>query len=401
MQSVETFTVSKTLQKILETQFEVGKLKLSFVMSLIANTDTDTEYKEVFTCVWSKNQAMEKRKHGDDSSTPVDIISSDPVYNGYLMSKHRSCWIHVVWSVKASGKKISKREAQNLRGFKLTAKCFLGEIPCRARSKRQMESKNSISKQKTKMDDGAFQCYLENLWRTFPEDKRSAFAYFDCLWFALYRNSSFREKVLSWIKKKQIFSKKYVLVPIVCWSHWSLVIFCHFGESLQSKTKTPCILLLDSLQMANPMRLEPDIRKYVAHLQKLALLLEENSKFPYVQYVFLAARFVFDIYKAEGRPEEKQMIYRIPLLVPKVITIQDVGDVVIILYVGLTFDFFQVPQQRDDKECGNFVLYYLNLFVESAPENFTVEGYPYFMKKDWFNAEGVDRFCETLDSFGM
>ncbi|XVF54632.1 hypothetical protein PTKIN_Ptkin05aG0197000 [Pterospermum kingtungense] len=301
MQSVETFTVSKTLQKILETQFEVGKLKLSFVMSLIANTDTDTEYKEVFTCVWSKNQAMEKRKHGDDSSTPVDIISSDP-----------------------------------------------GEIPCRARSKRQMESKNSISKQKTKMDDGAFQCYLENLWRTFPEDKRSAFAYFDCLWFALYRNSSFREKVLSWIKKKQIFSKKYVLVPIVCWSHWSLVIFCHFGESLQSKTKTPCILLLDSLQMANPMRLEPDIRK-----------------------------FVFDIYKAEGRPEEKQMIYRIPLLVPK------------------------VPQQRDDKECGNFVLYYLNLFVESAPENFTVEGYPYFMKKDWFNAEGVDRFCETLDSFGM
>ncbi|XVF54633.1 hypothetical protein PTKIN_Ptkin05aG0197000 [Pterospermum kingtungense] len=264
------------------------------------------------------------------------------------MSKHRSCWIHVVWSVKASGKKISKREAQNLRGFKLTAKCFLGEIPCRARSKRQMESKNSISKQKTKMDDGAFQCYLENLWRTFPEDKRSAFAYFDCLWFALYRNSSFREKVLSWIKKKQIFSKKYVLVPIVCWSHWSLVIFCHFGESLQSKTKTPCILLLDSLQMANPMRLEPDIRK-----------------------------FVFDIYKAEGRPEEKQMIYRIPLLVPK------------------------VPQQRDDKECGNFVLYYLNLFVESAPENFTVEGYPYFMKKDWFNAEGVDRFCETLDSFGM
>ncbi|XVF54631.1 hypothetical protein PTKIN_Ptkin05aG0197000 [Pterospermum kingtungense] len=348
MQSVETFTVSKTLQKILETQFEVGKLKLSFVMSLIANTDTDTEYKEVFTCVWSKNQAMEKRKHGDDSSTPVDIISSDPVYNGYLMSKHRSCWIHVVWSVKASGKKISKREAQNLRGFKLTAKCFLGEIPCRARSKRQMESKNSISKQKTKMDDGAFQCYLENLWRTFPEDKRSAFAYFDCLWFALYRNSSFREKVLSWIKKKQIFSKKYVLVPIVCWSHWSLVIFCHFGESLQSKTKTPCILLLDSLQMANPMRLEPDIRK-----------------------------FVFDIYKAEGRPEEKQMIYRIPLLVPK------------------------VPQQRDDKECGNFVLYYLNLFVESAPENFTVEGYPYFMKKDWFNAEGVDRFCETLDSFGM
>ncbi|XWS51361.1 hypothetical protein CRYUN_Cryun12cG0170200 [Craigia yunnanensis] len=131
-------------------------------------------------------------------------------------------------------------------------------------------------------------------------------------------------------------------------SHWSLLIFCHFGESLRSKTRTPCMLLLDSLQMANPRRLEPDIRK-----------------------------FVFDIYRAEGRPEKKQMIYRIPLLVPK------------------------VPQQRDGKECGYFVLYFISLFVEGAPENFSVEGYPYFMRKDWFIAEGVDRFCERLDSFGM
>lgn len=78
------------------------------------------------------------------------------------MSKHRSCWIHVVWSVKAAGKKISKREAQKLRGFELTAKCFLGDIPCRApRSKRRRKTKNSISKLKEKMDDGAFQCYME------------------------------------------------------------------------------------------------------------------------------------------------------------------------------------------------------------------------------------------------
>ncbi|XWS37150.1 hypothetical protein CRYUN_Cryun19dG0018300 [Craigia yunnanensis] len=273
---------------------------------------------------------MGKKKHGDDPTKPIDIASSDP------------------GSLKASKRKISKQEAQKLRGFRLTAPCFLGNIPCRARSKRRVKSKNSISKQKKMLDSGAFQCYLENLWSSFPEDKRTSFAYLDCLWFAWYRKASFREKVLSWIKRKQIFSTKYVLVPIVCWSHWSLLIFCHFGESLQSNTRTPCMLLLDSLQMANPRRLEPDIRK-----------------------------FVFDIYRSEGRPEKKQMIYQIPLLVPK------------------------VPQQRDGEECGNFVLYFINLFVEGAPENFSVEGYPYFMRKDWFNAEVVDRFCERLDSFGM
>lgn len=90
---------------------------------------------------------------------------------------------------------------------------------------------------------------------------------------------------------------------------------------------------------------------------------------------------MFDIYRAEGRPETKKMTDRIPLMVPKVITVEAVGDihVIIILYISFTF-VFQVPQQRDDKECGIFVLYFLNLFVEDAPENFTVDGYPYFVK---------------------
>ncbi|EOY22387.1 Cysteine proteinases superfamily protein, putative isoform 5 [Theobroma cacao] len=258
---------------------------------------------------------MGNEKHGDDPAKPIDLASSDP------------------GSLKARKKKISKQEAQKLRDFRLTAPCFLGNIPCRQRSKRRVKSKNSISKQTNRLDSGAFECYMEKLWSSFPEEKRTSFAYFDCQWFAWYRKASFREKVLSWIKREQIFSKKYVLVPVVC--------------CLQSETKTPCMLLLDSLEIANPRRLEPDIRK-----------------------------FVLDIYRAEGRPEKKEMIYRIPLLVPK------------------------VPQQRDGEECGKFVLYFINLFVEGAPENFSIEGYPYFMRKDWFNAEGVECFCEKLDSFG-
>jgi len=38
-----------------------------------------------------------------------------------------------------------------------------------------------------------------------------------------------------------------------------------------------------------------------------------------------------------------------------------------------------VPQQRDGNECGFFVLYFINLFLKHAPDNFSMEGYPYFV----------------------
>lgn len=55
------------------------------------------------------------------------------------------------------------------------------------------------------------------IWNSFSEDKRKPFAYFDSLWFSLYRAASSKDKVLTWIKKEHIFSKAYVFVPIVCW----------------------------------------------------------------------------------------------------------------------------------------------------------------------------------------
>ncbi|KAK4348021.1 hypothetical protein RND71_034360 [Anisodus tanguticus] len=185
-----------------------------------------------------------------------------------------------------------------------------------------------------------------SIWKGHPEDRRNAFTYLDSLWFSLYSERSQKAKVLNWITKKKIFSKKYVFVPIVLWNHWSLLIFCHLGESLQSKAKSPCMLLLDSLRMASPERYEPGIRK-----------------------------FVIDLFKAEQRPETKDQIRKIPLMIPK------------------------VPQQRNDEHCGNFVLYYINLFLESAPENFSItKGYPYFMSEDWFTVERLECFFQEVQS---
>ncbi|KAK7411047.1 hypothetical protein VNO78_02398 [Psophocarpus tetragonolobus] len=205
--------------------------------------------------------------------------------------------------------------------------------------------KEVLSRPKEKLDSGVFDIYLKKIWKIFSEDRKRHFTCFDSLWFSLYRTNSSKDKVLTWIKKEPIFSKAYVFVPIVCWGHWSLLILCHFGENLQSTTRSRCMLLLDSLEIANPRRLEPEIR-----------------------------RFVLDIYKIGSRPETKHAVSQIPFLVPK------------------------VPQQRDGNECGFFSLYFINLFLELAPDNFSMEEYPYFMKKDWFTFEDLDRFYEKLDS---
>ncbi|OMO71713.1 Peptidase C48, SUMO/Sentrin/Ubl1 [Corchorus olitorius] len=202
--------------------------------------------------------------------------------------------------------------------------CFLASCTYSRRFKSRVRT--GSSRQQGKLNSDQFSQCFESLWKSFSDDRRGLFTYFDCLWFSLYMEKLHKEKVLGWIKRKHIFSKKYVFVPIVYWSHWNLLIFCNFGELGQSETQTTCMLLLDSLQTSGPRRLEPAIRK-----------------------------FVLDIYKAEKRPDKKEVISQIPLLVPK------------------------VPQQTNGEDCGSFVLYFVRLFMESAPENFIISGgYPYF-----------------------
>lgn len=325
---------------------------------------------------------MGRRKSSNDAPINIDSdsepepgpesdlnFSISELYNDQL-SKHRTCWMHVLAASKAQRRSLTQRETEEIKKI---SPCFLTCTPHRQRSTRSLKSKyaNHVVARKTqkpdskacavptrklmlasracrkkqKLDSEAFECYFENLWKSFSEDKKTSFTYLDCLWFSLYMKPTTKVKVLTWIKKKHIFSKKYVFVPIVCWNHWSLLILCHFGENVQSETQRPCMLLLDSLEMADPKRLEPNIRK-----------------------------FVVDIFREEGRPENLNLLKKIPLLVPK------------------------VPQQRNDEECGNFVLYFINLFMESAPPNFSMEGYPYFMKKSWFTFEGLDFFCQKLYS---
>ncbi|KAK3040639.1 hypothetical protein RJ639_026960, partial [Escallonia herrerae] len=117
-------------------------------------------------------------------------------------------------------------------------------LHCRGQPKRRVNCSNTITRQQGKLDTNKFTCYLENMWRSFPEEKRHSVTYIDCFWFELYTKDSNKAKVMSWIKKKGIFSKRYVFIPIVKW-------------------------------------------------------------------------FVLDIFEAEERTEKKELIRKIPLLIPK------------------------------------------------------------------------------------
>ncbi|XP_010515166.1 PREDICTED: probable ubiquitin-like-specific protease 2A isoform X2 [Camelina sativa] len=254
---------------------------------------------------------------------------------------HRSCWKHIA----VLNKRVSKpKRAKELEILKLTAPCFYDECTRRGRSKRRIKCKYLASKLRKKLNSKAFVAYLES----FSDEKKNSFVYLDCLWFSMYKseNQNIRSSVFDSIKTKQIFSKKYVFLPIVYWSHWTLLIFCNFGEDLDSDNT--CMLFLDSLQTTDSsQRLEPDIRK-----------------------------FVLDMYRTEGRTEDQRLVDEIPLHVPV------------------------VPQQTNDVECGSFVLYYIQRFIEDAPEKFSVDDMPYFMKEDWFSHKDLEEFCDKLDSLG-
>ncbi|KAJ0048573.1 hypothetical protein Pint_15631 [Pistacia integerrima] len=150
-------------------------------------------------------------------TNPIDLVSKTPDIPDQIL-KHRTCWLQVLANLRSRRIKTSR---QQLKDFELNAPCFLDTISCRKRSTRTVKCKNEISKRQNrkqnKLDSGKFECHLDNLWRSLPEDKKSCFTCLDSLWFSLYTKASTKEKVLTWIKKKNIFSKKYVLVPIVCW----------------------------------------------------------------------------------------------------------------------------------------------------------------------------------------
>ncbi|XP_051179797.1 uncharacterized protein [Lolium perenne] len=211
------------------------------------------------------------------------------------------------------------------------------------RSSKHIANSRRGKTKEDKFDTDIFELYMEDLWKRIDEDKKSAYAYFDSIWFYMYKSGDNKPNILKWIKAKKIFSRQYVFVPIVCWGHWNLLVLCNFGETNYSDTKKkPRMLLLDSLKTTDLANLPSTIK-----------------------------RFIVDILKSEERPDIEQFINEVHL------------------------EFPEVPRQTGD-DSGIYVLFFIHCFLQNEKPG---EDFSQLPKDVMFNSEELGNFQKDIGSF--
>ncbi|XP_033141287.1 ubiquitin-like-specific protease 1D isoform X3 [Brassica rapa] len=145
----------------------------------------------------------------------------------------------------------------------------------------------------------------------------------------------------NWWKSSDIFRKAYIFIPIHEDLHWSLVIICiHDKEDESGLT----ILHLDSLRFHSRRRIVENVKSFLEY--------EWN-------YV-------------------KQGDYSLDLPVSKQIWetfLHSINNVDI-----------EVPQQKNDFDCGVFVLFFIKRFIEVAPQRLKKKDLGMF-NKNWFRPD--------------
>ncbi|KAL4353621.1 hypothetical protein GQ457_06G001230 [Hibiscus cannabinus] len=148
-------------------------------------------------------------------------------------------------------------------------------------------------------------------------------------------------KFRRWWKGVGIFQKAYILVPINEDYHWSLVIICIPDKEDESG---PTILHLDSLGLHSSRLVFKNIKSYM------------KEEWNYLNQ--------------EAAPSDLPIADRIWENLPCRIDERTIS----------------VPQQKNDYDCGLFVLYFMERFIEEAPERLKKKDLAMFGKQ-WFRPE--------------
>ncbi|EEF36994.1 sentrin/sumo-specific protease, putative [Ricinus communis] len=152
---------------------------------------------------------------------------------------------------------------------------------------------------------------------------------------------SFFIKFRRWWKGVNIFQKAYVFIPIHDDLHWSLVIICIPDKEDESG---PIILHLDSLGLHSSKEVFEEIKSYL--------------------------RQEWNYMNQEVAPSDIPIAERIWKRLPRRIEEKKI----------------EVPQQKNDYDCGLFVLYFMERFIEEAPERLKKKDLAMFGKR-WFRPE--------------
>jgi len=192
--------------------------------------------------------------------------------------------------------------------------------------------------------------YIRYLQQKSPTDRRRC----DYHFFNTYFYNKLKEAVLKkndqerffikfrrWWKGVNIFHKAYILLPIHETVHWSLVIICIPDKEDESG---PILLHLDSLG-----------------LHSSRLIFENIKSFLREEWNYL---------NREEAPRDLPIADRIWKYLPRRIEEKPIS----------------VPQQRNDYDCGLFVLYFMERFIDEAPQRLKKKDLAMLGKK-WFKPE--------------
>ncbi|XP_021293496.1 ubiquitin-like-specific protease 1D isoform X2 [Herrania umbratica] len=148
-------------------------------------------------------------------------------------------------------------------------------------------------------------------------------------------------KFRRWWKGVNIFQRAYVLIPINEDFHWSLVIICIPDKEDESG---PIILHLDSLGLHCSRSVFKNIKSYM--------------------------REEWNYLNQEVAPSDLPIADKIWENLPRRIEEKTIA----------------VPQQKNDYDCGLFVLFFMERFIEEAPERLKKKDLAMFGKQ-WFRPE--------------
>lgn len=180
-------------------------------------------------------------------------------------------------------------------------------------------------------------------------------AIYDCHFFNTYFYKKLKEalsfkgndkeaffvKFRRWWKGVNIFQKAYVLIPIHEDLHWSLVIICIPDKEDESG---PIILHLDSLAFHSSRSVFDNIRSYL------------KAEWNYLNQ--------------DVTPLDLPIADRIWRHLPR----------------RIDEKILTVPQQKNDYDCGLFVLFFMERFIEEAPERLKKKDLAMFGRQ-WFKPE--------------
>ncbi|EEE53572.1 hypothetical protein OsJ_36804 [Oryza sativa Japonica Group] len=156
-------------------------------------------------------------------------------------------------------------------------------------------------------------------------------------------------KLRRWWKGVNIYHTSYIILPIHGTAHWSLIIICFPSKESNSG---PIILHLDSLELHSSAKIFDTVRRYLeaewCHLRK--------------------------------NPP------------PDISISETIWDD---LPSNIQKEKVQVPQQKNEYDCGIFMLYYIERFIRLAPERFTRDNLSMF-SRSWFQPEDASDLRQRI-----